>query len=118
ERAAALGLEHGAERRRLAGLAHVARARGAPRPIAERVEQRLELAGAAAARRELAIREQYVGRAVALAGGEPVPHDLAHARDLIHRAERAVIAGLPRETRADRDRRRARDELRGRGRQA
>ena len=43
-----------------------------------------------------------IGGAVAVAGGEPVPHDLAHARDLIHRAERAVISGLPREPRPGR----------------
>ena len=74
--------------------------RRAARAIAERVEERLELAGTAAARGELAIGEQDVGGALAVTGGEPVPHDLAHARDLIHRAERTVIAGLPREARA------------------
>jgi hypothetical protein len=86
--------------------------RTAARRVAERVEQRLELAGATAARRELAIGEQGVGGSVAVARREPVPHDLAHARDLIHRAERAVVSGLPREARPGRVGSRAGDQLR------
>ena len=79
--------------------------------IAERVEQSFELAGAAAACRELAVFEQDIRGTTELGRRDPVPHDLADAGDLIHRAERTVVAGLPREPRAERGRRRARDEL-------
>ncbi len=97
------------------GSAHVSARAASARAIAERVEQRLELSGTAAARGELAIGEQHVGGAIALAGGDPVPHDFAHARDLIHGAERAVVAGLPGEARALRDRGGRRDQLGGGG---
>ncbi len=102
------------ERTSIGDLAVRARATAA---IAERVEQRFELACTTRAGGELAELQQHVGGLLALAGGEPVPHDLAHARDLIHRAERAVVAGLPGEARALRHRCGARDQLGGCGRQ-
>ena len=112
ELARPIGVEQCTDGLRLARVLDVAVGAGAsPRPIAECVEQRLELAGTTAPRRELAILEQNIGRARAIACGEPVPHDFADARDLIHRAERAVVAGLPREPRALRDGRRTCDEL-------
>ena len=93
------------------------RGRATTRLGAERVEEGFGFARATRTSGERAMGQEHIGRAIPLTGREPMPHHFTDARDLIHRAERTVIARLPSETRTLRHGSGARNKLGGSGRQ-